>query len=173
MFIIYSMKIDERDIETIKNLIHELDESVKLHKNYGPFLAGIYDTNYNLISKAYNTVIKDNCSIHHAEINAITKAQKSLHTYNLSPYNLGIYITSEPCMMCLGAIMWSGIKRIYFSVSSEKVEEITGFNEGLKQNWIVKFKKMGFEIHPYILSKDGEKPLIRYTETGGIIYKPE
>ncbi len=162
--------MDERDIEIISYLQYELENTVD--DGLGPFMAAIYDRNYKLIAKAKNTVVKDKCSVHHAEINAIIKAEKYLKTYNLANYDLGIYITSEPCMMCLGAIMWSGIRRIYFSTSSENVQKITGFDEGYKPNWITEFKRRGFEVHPYILPTSGIRALEKYKNIGGIVYKP-
>ena len=141
--------MNEKDLKIIQSLQEELDSCIE--NGCGPFLAAIYDKDYNLISKSQNTVVKDNCSNHHAEVNAIRLAQKKLGTYNLAPYKLSIYVTSEPCIMCLGAIMWSGIKAVYYSVSSSKVEEITGFDEGFKPNWISEFKKRGIEVYPNIL----------------------
>lgn len=161
--------MNEKDIEIIKNLQEEL--SLNLDKG-GPFLAAIYDKNYNLISKAQNSVIQDNCSNCHAEVNTIRLAQKTLDTYNLAPYNLGIYVTSEPCIMCLGAIMWSGIKRVYYSVPSDIVEKITGFDEGFKPNWIEEFKNRDIEVYPEILQESGTAVLEKYVKQGGIIYKP-
>ncbi|MCD8024825.1 MAG: nucleoside deaminase [Candidatus Gastranaerophilales bacterium] len=163
--------MDDRDVSIIKNLLVELENS--LENGNGPFMAAIYDENYNLIAKAQNTVVKENSSICHAEINAVIKAEKLLKTYNLAPYNLGIYITSEPCIMCLGAIMWSGIKRVYYSASSKKVEEITGFDEGFKKNWQQEFKKRGIIVYPDILEELGAGVLEKYVNTGGIIYSPK
>ena len=57
-------------------------------------------------------------------MNTIKLAQQKLNTYDLSSYNLSLYVTAEPCLMCLGGIMWAGIKEIYYSVPSKKVEEI-------------------------------------------------
>ena len=53
-------------------------------EGYGPFLAAIYDENGNLVSKAANSVVIENCSNNHAEINAIKEAQMKLATYDLS-----------------------------------------------------------------------------------------
>ncbi len=162
--------MNEKDIEIINNLHYELEQNIDNGK--GPFLAAIYDEGGNLLSKAQNSVIKDNCSMCHAEVNAIMQAQKELRTYDLSPYNATIYVTAEPCMMCLGAILWSGIKRICFSVSSETVEKITGFDEGYKPDWINQFKKRGIAVRPYVLSKAGERVLNLYMKKNGTIYSP-
>lgn len=160
----------EKDIEIIENLQHELNSNLK--NGMGPFLAAIYDKNYNIISKAQNTVVKDNCSNNHAEMNVIKEAQKKLGAYNLSEFDLSIYVTSEPCIMCLGAIMWSGIKRVYFSTPSCEVEKITGFDEGFKPDWKEEFKKRGIEVYSEISAELGAQVLKNYVKSGGIVYKP-
>lgn len=163
--------MNENDVLIIKSLLKELDETID--NGYGPFLAAIYDENYNLISKERNSVVKSNLSLAHAEINTIKAAEEKLKTYNLAPYSLSIYITSEPCIMCLGAIMWAGIKKIYYSAPSISVEKITGFDEGFKPNWIEEFKKRGIKVFPDIEKIEGERILEKYVKLNGVIYKPE
>ena len=161
----------DNDVLIIKSLLNELNETID--DGFGPFLAAIYDENYNLISKARNSVVKSNSSLAHAEVNAIKLAEEKLNSYDLSKYNLSIYVTSEPCIMCLGAIMWAGIKKIFYSASSASVEKITGFYEGYKPNWIVEFEKRGIKVFPNIEKIEGEKILEKYVKLNGIIYKPE
>ena len=162
--------MNEKDIEIIKKLQEELKSCIG--NNCGPFLAAIYDTDYNLIAKSQNTVVQANCSNNHAEVNTIKLAQEKLKTYNLASYNLSIYVTSEPCVMCMGAIMWSGIKRVFYSVSSSNVEKITGFDEGFKPDWINEFKKRGIEVYQNIEEELGIEVLKEYVKNGGTIYKP-
>ena len=154
----------------ILNLQQELQKYI--NKGHGPFLAAIYDSKGNLVAKAANSVVSKSCSHNHAEMNAIKLAEKKLGTYDLSPYNLSIYVTSEPCMMCLGAIMWSGIKAIYYGVPSERVTQITGFDEGVKPNWFDEFKKRGITVYGQIEQGAGEKILKDYVTQGHTVYKP-
>ena len=74
--------------------------------------------------------------------------------------------------MCAGAIMWSGIKTVYFGVPSSEVEKITGFDEGYKPNWIKEFKKRDITVYGNIEPKAGEKVLQEYVKSGKEIYKP-
>ena len=74
--------------------------------------------------------------------------------------------------MCAGAIMWSGIKTVYFGVPSSEVEKITGFDEGYKPNWIKEFKKRGITVYGNIEPKAGEKVLQEYVNSGKETYKP-
>lgn len=141
-------------------------------QGYGPFAAAICDKNGNIIATANNSVVLDSCSLNHAEINTIKLAQAKLNTYDLSPYDLSICITAEPCSMCLGAIMWSGIKNIYFGTPTQEVEELTGFDEGYKPNWEEFFAQKGFNIKGNIEPQICKSILENYMNSNNIIYKP-
>ena len=160
----------KRAQKIIRDLQNETPK--QFNHNYGPFLAAIYDDKGNLIAKAQNSVIPSCDCTNHAEMNAIRLAQKKLKTYDLSKYNLSIYVTAEPCIMCAGAIMWSGIKNVYFSVYSKDVESITGFDEGYKPNWISQFKKRGINVYGGIEQELGKQILSEYVNEGNTIYKP-
>ena len=154
----------------IAALQHELEELAELGS--GPFAAAICDAEGNLVAKMPNTVTLDNCSHNHAEMNAIKAAEEKLGTYDLSPFHLKLYSTSEPCLMCMGGIMWSGIKEVYYGVPTESVEEITGFDEGYKPGWVEEFKKRGIIVYGNIERELGEQVLRNYVAKGKIIYKP-
>lgn len=172
--VIANEKIDAQKLETAQNILLELQKetAIKIEQGYGPFVAAIYDENGNLIAKTVNTVLDSNCSNNHAEMNAIREAEKKLNTYDLSQYNLSLYVTSEPCIMCLGGIMWSGIKNVYYGVPSNKVEKITGFDEGFKPHWLKEFKKRGITVYGNIETEAGEKVLADYVNSGKKVYKP-
>ncbi|MEB3428809.1 nucleoside deaminase [Citroniella saccharovorans] len=65
-----------------------------------------------IIARAYNTVETKNLATSHAEINAIIKASEYLESWRLLGCTL--YVTLEPCLMCLGAIIKSRIPRLVF-----------------------------------------------------------
>lgn len=68
--------------------------------------------NNEIISQCTNTVIKENNPLMHAEINAINEALKKLGVTYLCECDL--YVTLEPCVMCMGAILNARVKRVYF-----------------------------------------------------------
>lgn len=173
--VIANEKIDNSKLIKASKIMLDLQQELKkyINKGYGPFLAAVYDSNGNLVAKAANNVVDKSCSNNHAEINAIKLAEKKLGNYDLSLYDLSIYVTSEPCMMCLGAIMWSGIKAIYYGVPSERVTKITGFDEGFKQNWYNEFKKRGITVYGQIETDAGEQVLKDYVVHGHTVYKPK
>ena len=172
--IISNEQLDFDKIVLAQKIINDLQNELQNYVNigHGPFLAAIYDDKGNLISKCANSVVNDACSNCHAEINTIKEAERKLGTYDLSRFNLSIYVTSEPCMMCLGAILWSGIKEVYYGVQSKDVEAITGYDEGFKPNWFEEFAKRGISTYGNIEADLGKKVLKKYVRDGHVIYKP-
>ncbi len=173
--VVANEEIDNAKLENAKKIILQLQAEMAdyIANGSGPFLAAVFDDKGNLISKTANSVVSETCSNNHAEMNAIKMAQKNLGTYDLSKHNLSLYVTSEPCMMCIGGIMWSGIKAVYYGVPSKRVEEITGFDEGFKPNWFEEFKNRGIVVYGNIEVEEGEKVLHNYVNTGKTVYQPE
>lgn len=172
--VISNEKIDYEKVKTASNIITELQNDMKSYtdKGSGPFVAAIYNDKNELVVKVANSVVNEHCSNNHAEMNAIKAAESKLGTFDLAPYNLKLYVTAEPCMMCIGGIMWSGIKEVYYGVPSKSVEKITGFDEGFKPNWFEEFKKRGITVYGNIATDIGEEELRKYVNEGKNIYTP-
>lgn len=79
-----------------------------------------------VIAKAHNQVIKNNDPTCHGEMMAIHKACKKLGTFDLS--GCEIYTTGEPCPMCMAAILWANIKKVYYGCNIIDTENI-GFRD--------------------------------------------
>lgn len=71
-----------------------------------------------VIAKAHNKREKNNMTTAHAEILAINKANKALKDFRLD--NCDIYVTKEPCLMCMGALLSARIKKIYFGAKDKR-----------------------------------------------------
>lgn len=91
----------------------------------GPFGAVIVKNN-KVIAKGHNQVIKNNDPTCHGEMMAIHKACKKLNTFDLS--GCEIYTTGEPCPMCLAAILWANIDKVYYGCNIYDTEDI-GFRD--------------------------------------------
>jgi len=91
----------------------------------GPFGAVIAKDDKVVVVES-NSVLQDHDPTAHAEMNAIRKACKKLGTHDLSGYEL--YATGYPCPMCMSAIIWANIKKVYVSGTVEDAEEI-GFRD--------------------------------------------
>ena len=81
-----------------------------------------------IISEGCNSVTLANDPTSHAEIVAIRAACKSLNKFSLDEYNL--YTTCEPCPMCLSAIYWARINKIYYANTRNDAKEIN-FDDSL------------------------------------------
>ena len=173
--VIANEEVNPQKLARAKKIISDLQQELPRYiaQGSGPFLAAIYDSAGRLIAKEANSVVSEKCSHNHAEMNTIKAAEKALNTYDLSPYNLSLYVTAEPCIMCLGGILWSGIKEVYYGVPSQTVEALTGFDEGFKPHWQDEFKRRGITVYGQIETKAGEKVLQDYAAQNHIIYKPQ
>ncbi len=81
-----------------------------------PIGAVIVSPEGKIIGKGYNRVEKDECQINHAEILAIQEASKALGSWRLE--GCWLYVTLEPCLMCLGAICLSRLDGVAFGAPS-------------------------------------------------------
>ena len=109
----------------------------------GPFGAVVVKDN-KIIGYGNNKVLKEKDPTAHAEIIAIRDACRRLNTHDLT--GCVIYSTSEPCPMCLSAIIWSNIKEIYFGTNRKEVAEI-GFRDDIIYHYLEKKEKDILEIH--------------------------
>lgn len=91
----------------------------------GPFGAVIVK-NGKIVGRGHNQVVKKNDPTCHGEMMAIHAACKKLKTFDLS--GCEIYTTGEPCPMCMGAILWSNIEKIYYGCNIIDTENI-GFRD--------------------------------------------
>lgn len=91
----------------------------------GPFGAVIVKDG-ELISEGTNRVTSSNDPTAHAEVLAIREACRKLGVFHLAGSE--IYTSCEPCPMCLGAIYWARLDRIYFAGAAADAAEI-GFDD--------------------------------------------
>ncbi|HSO21079.1 MAG TPA: nucleoside deaminase, partial [Desulfosarcina sp.] len=140
----------------------------------GPFGAAIFESRSGrLVAPGVNRVIPGNCSAAHAEIIAIMLAQKICNTYDLGGDGMPameLVSSTEPCAMCLGAVVWSGVRRLVCAARDEDARAI-GFDEGPKpENWADELAQRGIAV---VLDRGREEAvavLERYLSRGGPIY---
>ena len=119
--------------------IEFLNEAIRLSREYlvdgagGPFGAVIVREG-KIIAEGKNEVLSGNDPTAHAEIQAIRNACRHLGSFNLE--GCEIYSSCEPCPMCLGAIYWSGIKKVVFA-AGRKDAAAAGFNDSLIYDEII------------------------------------
>lgn len=109
-----------------------------LKTNYGgPFGACIVK-NGKIIGKGSNNVLKNNDPTAHAEVVAIRDACKNINSYDLTGCEL--YTSCYPCPMCLSAIIWANIKKVYYGNTKEDAANI-GFRDDFIYNYIGNLSK--------------------------------
>ena len=92
----------------------------------GPFGAVIASKDGEIIAEASNSVTIEHDPTAHAEVNCIRKATAKLGTFDLAGYD--IYTSCEPCPMCLGAIYWAHLDKIYYA-NDRKDAAAIGFDD--------------------------------------------
>ncbi len=140
----------------------------------GPFGAAIFNVETStLVAPGINLVIRSKSSIAHAEIIAISLAQRICNTHDLG--NAGMprmeLVTSvEPCAMCLGALPWAGIRSLVCGARDEDARAI-GFDEGPKpQDWTSALETRGIQVQRDVKRQDAIAVLQSYLMSGGPIY---
>ncbi len=142
----------------------------------GPFAAAVFDLDSGiLLNCGVNLVESVGCSVAHAEIVALSLAQKSLGSYDLSQTDrrCQLITSTEPCAMCLGAICWSGVRSIACAARDEDARKI-GFDEGDKPTgWVTTLTNRGIAVERDVLREQAADVLKNYAGSGGIIYNPK
>ena len=89
---------------------------ISLKNNEVPVGAIIVSESGEVIGRGYNRVEKDGTQLHHAEMRAIKRAVAQRGDWRLD--GCTIYVTLEPCTMCLGALLLSRVKLIIYGAPS-------------------------------------------------------
>ena len=131
------------------------------NNNGGPFGAVIVKDGV-LIAKSPNTVTSSNDPTAHAEINAIRLACKELKTFDLS--GCEIYSSCEPCPMCLSAIYWARISKVYYAADRFNAQK-AGFDDSFIYNEISLSEKERSIYMENAMHKEGQMPFELWQET--------
>ena len=140
----------------------------------GPFAAGVFECDSGrLIAPGVNVVVAANCSIAHAEVVAIATAQRVLGSYDLGAEGMPaceLVSSAEPCAMCLGAVPWSGVRRLVCAARDQDVRGI-GFDEGDKPpDWVRSLERRRIAVQRDVLRAEAVAVLEEYRRSGGVIY---
>jgi len=79
-----------------------------------------------VLTAAENSQLTDEQVLAHAEMNLLQRAVKEFTPDVLAASTL--YTNAEPCAMCAGAIFWSGISRLVYGLSGDRLHELSGFS---------------------------------------------
>jgi len=140
----------------------------------GPFAAAVFEIGSGqLVAAATNLVVASSCSAAHAEVLALSFAQQTRGDHDLGADGrppVELVGSCEPCAMCLGAIVWSGVRRVVCAATGADAEAI-GFDEGPKPaDWAGELRRRGIEVVEGVLRAEAVAVLVTYRQLGGLIY---
>lgn len=119
---------DEARMRFVIDLAHEN----VARRTGGPFAAAVFRSDDGrCVSAGVNSVMRLNSAVLHAEVVALMFAQARVGSYTLrvADASYELVTSCEPCAMCLGAILWSGVRRLVCGAARSDAERI-GFDEG-------------------------------------------
>ncbi len=140
----------------------------------GPFGAAIYESaSGRLVAVGMNSVVRlNNCTLH-GEMVAFMMAQQRAGCFSLSANGQPaheLHTSCEPCAMCLGATLWSGVKRVVYGATREDAARLD-FEEGPVFPESYRYlEDRGIEIVRQVLRDEAREVLELYRARSGRIY---
>jgi tRNA(Arg) A34 adenosine deaminase TadA len=140
----------------------------------GPFGAAIFERDSGrLVAVGMNSVVRlSNCTLH-GEMVAFMMAQRRLGSFTLRSPDGPVHelVTScEPCAMCLGATLWSGVRRVVCGASRDDARRLS-FEEGpVFPESLAYLEARGIEIVHGVLRDEANAVLELYRSKRGVIY---
>lgn len=159
--------------EARMRFVIELARANVAHRTGGPFAAAVFRSDDGmLVSAGVNSVTRLNNAALHAEVVALMFAQARVGSYTLraagASYEL---VTScEPCAMCLGAILWSGVRRLVCGATRDDAERV-GFDEGpVFPESYAYLERRGITVVRQVMRAEAAEVLDWYLHSGGVVY---
>jgi tRNA(Arg) A34 adenosine deaminase TadA len=145
----------------------------------GPFAALVVQRDTGrLVSAGVNVVLASGLSSTHAEVVALSLAQVRLGGWDLGadggPAH-ELVVNWRPCVMCYGAVLWSGVRRLVIAGDGPELEKLTGFDEGpMRPDWDEQFEHRGIAVSAGVLRDEAMAVFAAYGEyvasTGAVVY---
>jgi tRNA(Arg) A34 adenosine deaminase TadA len=140
----------------------------------GPFGAAVFEAGTGaLVAIGVNLVTSLQQSMLHAEVMAIMLAQQRVGSWTLAAPGMPRHelVTScEPCAMCLGAVFWSGARRLVCGAAREDAEAV-GFDEGPVYDASYEYlASRGIEVVRRVERAAAREVLTKYAAADGVIY---
>ena len=161
-------------LEERMRLAIDLSRENVLRETGGPFGAAVFESATGvLVAVGVNSVERLRNSALHAELVALVLAQHRLQSFTLKAESLPAHelvSSCQPCAMCLGAVLWSGVTRLVYGADREDALRIQ-FEEGPVFPASFEYlERRGIEIVRNLLRDEARSVLDLYSERGGLIY---
>lgn len=163
----------DSDEEKMRLAIDLARENVE-RESGGPFGAAIFAPETGrVVGVGVNAVVRSNNSTLHAEMVAVMMAEHRVGSYSLAAEDGAaheLFTSCEPCAMCLGAVLWSGVERVVCAAAREDAN-LLGFDEGpVFPESYQYLKDRGVRFDWHLLRKEAARVLSEYLDRGGAIY---
>lgn len=141
----------------------------------GPFAAAVFEEETGrVVSIGVNRVVPGRCSSAHAEMMALSLAQRALGVHDLGGPGLPahqIVVNWCPCAMCCGAICWSGVRSVVIAGSGPEMEALTGFDEGpIHPTWQEELRRRGISVTEDVLREHSLEAFRQFSTSGRPVY---
>jgi len=145
-----------------------------LQKTGGPFGAAIFQRESGrLVAVGVNSVVRLKNSTLHAEMLAFMMAQARVASYTLGAVGMPaheLFTSCEPCAMCLGGALWSGVRRVVFAAGRDDALKLD-FEEGpVFPESYAYLEARGVHVEGGFLREEANAVLELYRTSGGEIY---
>jgi guanine deaminase len=134
----------------------------KMRANRGGPFGAVIVRNGTIISEGGNEVTSSNDPTAHSEIVAIRRACALLGTFNLP--DCDIYTSCEPCPMCLGAIYWARLRRVYFANTRIDAARI-GFDDAFIYREVAQAPELRKIPHVRLMADDAQLAFKEWAES--------
>ncbi len=141
----------------------------------GPFAAVVLEkASGRLVSVGVNRAVPESCSSAHAEVTALSLAQQALGSFDLGGKGFpehALVVSWRPCVMCFGALIWSGIRTLVTAGSGPELERLTGFDEGaMIDDWQGALRARGIEVKDAVALDRAIDVVRAFSESGRLVY---
>ena len=138
----------------------------------GPFGAALFDEEGELVAMGVNRVVPLRNAFLHAEFVCLCGALERFKAYSLpSSKAFTLAVSAQPCSMCLGSLIWAGVRGLLIGASKEHTERLAGFDEGpVHPNWKEELASRGISVRDGLLSEEACAVFKTYMEKGGRVY---
>ena len=172
------------DLDTLPRVLPTVEERMRLVNdladrnwragNGGPFAAIVVDdATGELVSVGVNVVLSSGLTASHAEVTALSLAQRALGRWDLGAggADLSLVVNWRPCVQCYGATMWSGVRSLVVAGEGALLEELTGFDEGpVVEDWAEQFEQRGIRVTIGVGYDDAVAVYRAYGESDSVVY---
>ncbi|HLT15087.1 MAG TPA: nucleoside deaminase [Acidimicrobiales bacterium] len=137
----------------------------------GPFAAAVFGgPDGAVLGVGVNRVEPTATCVAHAEVLALAEATQRVGRYSLAGTGSVLVTSTEPCAMCLGALVWGGVDRVVCAAADADARAV-GFDEGDKPaDWVAALGRRGIEVVHDVHRDRAVAAMRRYVEQGGTVY---